>query len=413
MKKKIWPSAVNGHLHAPPSKSAAQRAIAIAALAEGGSDISGPGRCNDVLAAMDVCRSLGAKVREHHNTLQITGGIRPPGHALQCGESGLGIRMFSGVAATLSDNITLTGTGSLLQRPMHAVESSLHALGVYCKTTNGYLPIHIRGPIRGGKAIIDGSQGSQVLTGILIGSPFAESDVYLEAVGLKSKPYIDMTLDIMQAFGVTVANRAHQSFFIRSGQRYKGSRFQVEGDWSGAAFLLVAGAIAGGVKVSNLRLSSPQADRKIMEALSLAGASIREGAGWVESRQQPLRAFDFDATHCPDLFPPLAVLAANCRGRSRITGAGRLHAKESDRAKTLKETFRRMGLDIGVEEDTMFITGGQAKAATVQSHGDHRIAMAAATAALKANGPVNIEGAEAVNKSYPTFFHDLQQITSP
>ncbi len=411
MKKKIWPSAVKGHLGAPPSKSAAQRAIAIASMADGTSEILHPGRCDDVLAAIDVCLSLGVKIHEHNNTLHITGGIRAPKHALQCREAGLGIRMFSGVAATLSDNITLTGRGSLLQRPMHTVESSLQALGVYCKTANGYLPITIRGPIKGGKAILDGSASSQILTGILIGSPFAESDVHLEVVGLSSKPYIDMTLEIMRGFGVNVANRAHQSFFIRSGQRYKGSRFQVEGDWSGAAFLLVAGAIAGCVKVGNLKLSSPQADRRILEALHLAGADMAEGADWVEVRQQPLKAFDFDATHCPDLFPPLAVLAANCQGKSRITGAGRLQTKESDRAKTLTETFRRMGIHIVVDDGTMHITGGQTEAATVQSYGDHRIAMAAATAALKANGPVNIEKAEAVNKSYPAFFHHLQKIT--
>ncbi len=410
MKRKVWPSDIDGVLHAPPSKSAAQRAILIASLANGVSEILHTGTCDDVMAATGVCQTLGATIRRQGNSLHITGGIRAPEKPLHCGEAGLAIRMFSGVAATLADNVTLTGEGSLLKRPMDTIESSLKALGVSCQTTNGFLPVHVKGPLKGGHASIDGSLSSQILTGILIAAPFAETDIHLAVASLKSKPYIDLTLEIMAAFGVEVDNNNYTDFFVRAGQQYAGRHYVVEGDWSGAAFLLVAGAVAGRVMVGNLNLSSFQADKKILHALRMAGAKITEGNNWIEVVHQPLGPFSFDATHCPDLFPPLAALASNCRGESRIIGVERLRAKESDRANTLKDIFQHMGIEIRLKDNTMYIAGGKKQAATVRSHGDHRIAMAAAIAALNANGPVTIEDAQAVDKSYPGFFDDLKHI---
>ncbi len=410
MKRKVWPSEIDGVLHAPPSKSAAQRAILIASLANGVSEILRTGTCDDVMAATGVCQTLGATISRQGNSLHITGGIRTPGQPLHCGEAGLAIRMFSGVAATLDGNVTLTGEGSLLRRPMDTIESSLKALGVSCQTTNGFLPVHVRGPLKGGHAVIDGSLSSQILTGILIAAPFAEKDTHLAVTSLKSKPYIDLTLEIMAAFGVEAHNNNHTDFFVRAGQRYGGRHYVVEGDWSGAAFLLVAGAVAGRVMVGNLNLSSFQADKKILHALRMAGARVTEGNNWVEVAHQPLGPFSFDATHCPDLFPPLAALASNCRGESRITGVERLRAKESDRASTLKDIFQHMGIEIRLEDNTMYISGGKKQGATVSAHGDHRIAMAAAIAALNADGPVTIDDAQAVDKSYPDFFDDLKHI---
>lgn len=411
MRKKIWPSAVDGTLQAPPSKSAAQRAIAIASLAVGESEIIRPGRSNDVLAAINVCMALGADIRERGQSLLIKGGVRAPAHTLDCEESGLAIRMFAGVAATLGHEVTLTGAGSLLKRPMQMVEDSLKAVGVACTTHRGRLPVIVKGPIKGGHATIDASLSSQVLTGILIGAPLAGSDTHLNVKNLKSKAYIDLTLEIMNAFGVEVERQKTRHFFIRGKQQYRGCRFAAEGDWSAAAFLLVAGAIAGQIRVTGLNMISAQADRKILEALSMAGTEIIRGDDWLEVRKKPLKAFGFDATNCPDLFPPLAVLAANCRGESRIAGTGRLGAKESDRAKSLMDIFGRMGIRIREEGNALLITGGPIRAVTLDSHNDHRIAMAASIAALNAHGPINITEAESVDKSYPAFYHDLQKIS--
>jgi 3-phosphoshikimate 1-carboxyvinyltransferase len=408
------PSSIKGHLQAPASKSAAQRAIAIASLATGTSVIVRPGNCDDVQAAIRVCKQLGVHIEDFDHELHITGGIKPPGQELNCGESGLGIRMFSGIAASLNKEIELTGRGSLMNRPMSMVEQSLHAMGVACKTNNGRLPLTITGPIPGGMASIDGSQSSQVLTGILIASAFAANDVILKVNDLKSKEYVDITTRIMKLFGVNVTNNNYQEFIIPSGQQYKAARYHVEGDWSGAAFLLVAGAIAGQMSIENLDMASSQPDRKIMEALQDTGAICKTTGNLVEVKKgtTALQAFSFDATHCPDLFPPLAALAANCTGNSRIRGVARLKSKESDRAATIMDTFGKLGITISLDGDVMIIKGGRLKGANIHSHGDHRIAMAGAIAALTAEGPVTIDHAEAINKSYPEFYKDLENCTT-
>lgn len=412
----IEPSFVSGRVRAPTSKSVAQRAIAIASLCRGRSEIWFPGACDDVLAAIRVCRTMGADIQGGEDFLVVEGGLRTPLAPLQCGESGLCIRMFSGLAASFNRMVTLTASGSLLKRPMHIVEESLNALGVGCRTNNGYPPVCVKGPIRGGKAVIDGSQSSQVLSGILIASPLAASDVHLVVTNLKSIPYIDVTIRVMEAFGVSVENRDYREFLIPAHQHYQPQNFQVEGDWSGGAFLLVAGAIAGSITVNHLDTQSAQADKKILEALGAAGAKIVTGTTrarqkYISVTRKDLRAFDFDATHCPDLFPPLVALAANCSGTSRIHGIGRLKTKESDRATTLADIFGRIGVDVRFEDDTMLVTGGNLEGGRISSHGDHRIAMAGAVAALNSRLGVIIEDPGVVNKSYPGFFNDLEALT--
>jgi len=406
-----YPSRIVGRLRAPASKSVAQRAIAVASLARGRSVIGFPGRCDDVLAAIGVCRGFGAVIVEQEHALVIDGGIRVPAGALSCGESGLGIRMFSGLAATLGEEVVLTGTGSLMGRPMHMIETSLRAVGASCETTGGYLPITIKGPLKGGEAVIDGSQSSQALTGLLIAAPTATEDVILQVEDLKSREYIDITIQVMQEFGIEVMNDNYRVFTVEAGQRYRPANFRVEGDWSGAAFLLVAGAVAGSVVVDNLKKESAQPDRNILEALRLTGAIVNQTDDSVEVISQPLKGFTFDATHCPDLFPPLAALAANCSGESRIFGVSRLRNKESDRAATLMDTFGEMGISIALEGETMIIQGGNISGAHIHSHGDHRIAMAGVVAALNANSTVTINHAEAVNKSYPEFYDDIASIS--
>jgi 3-phosphoshikimate 1-carboxyvinyltransferase len=410
MKKKIRPSKVNGRIQAPPSKSFAQRAIAVAALAEGKSEILFAGTSEDVMASIKVARQLGATAGISGNSLYIQGGISPPQEALDCGEAGLSIRMFSSVAAVLSSTVTLNGRGSLLSRPMDVVEESLRAMGVECTSRNGYLPLTVRGPIKGGRVEIDGSFSSQVLTGMLIAAPYARQDMEIVVNNLKSRPYIDITMAVMKDFGAGVDNHDYARFIIRSGQRYHASRYRVEGDWSAAAFLLVAGAIGGQVQVENLNAHSPQADKAILDALRSSGAIVSVDEKSVTAVKGDLRSFEFDATHCPDLFPPLVSLASYCKGISMIRGVGRLVHKESNRAATLKEEFGKLGIEIKINDDVMEVTGGSCRGGNVFSHGDHRIAMACAVAALGGEGEVEIDGAGAVAKSYPDFFEDLETL---
>ncbi len=407
MKKKIRPSGVKGTIQAPPSKSFAQRAVAVAALAQGRSQILRPGSSDDVLAAVNVAVQLGADVNISDNILTINGGISHPAGILDCGEAGLSIRMFSSVAAIFDRPVTLSGKGSLLNRPMSVVEESLRAMGVECTTSEGFLPLTVRGPIRGGTAVTDGSLSSQVLTGMLIAAPYSRKDLEIIVNNLKSRPYIDITLEVMESFGVKAENRDYSIFSVKSGQRYRPCRYTVEGDWSAAAFLLVAGAIGGVVSVQNINPVSPQADKAILEALEKSGSSLEIKSDSVTVKKQELKAFDFDATHCPDLFPPLVSLAANCKGTTTIRGASRLVHKESNRAETLMEEFGKLDIKISVDNDVMRITGGKCSQGHVVSHGDHRIAMACAVAAIAGSGEVEIDEAEAVAKSYPDFFKDL------
>lgn len=411
MKRYVKPSAVNGEVIAPASKSVAQRVIAIASLAKGQSEILYPGQSDDVDAAIRVCRALGVSITEFQNKLVIEGGIRNPSEPLNCGESGLSIRMFSSIAAILSKPVVLTGTGSLTKRPMGIVEESVKAMGADCKTSNGFVPISVTGPIAGGRVKVDGSLSSQVLTGMLIAAPLAQNDLIIEVDNLQSKPYVDLTIDTMKAFGVEVENIDYKSFIVKSVNKYKPTVFTVEGDWSGAAFLLVAGAIAGSIRVKNLTPFSKQADRAILDALMQVGAKVSIFENAIEVSKKQLTPFHFDATHCPDLFPPLVALAAHCKGESRILGVSRLRVKESDRAATLQQEFAKLGVEVKINGELMQIFGGKVKGGKVQSHGDHRIAMACAVAALAADGEVEIDDAEAVGKSYPEFFEDMERIT--
>ncbi|HHV03649.1 MAG: 3-phosphoshikimate 1-carboxyvinyltransferase [Bacteroidales bacterium] len=411
MRKSVKPSEVKGKILALSSKSVAQRAIAAATMTKGVSEILHPGSCDDTRSAIAVCQSLGAEIVEDPDRLVIRGGLKLPQKPLFCGEAGLGIRMFSAIAATLEGEVVLTGHGSLLKRPMHIIEDALVRLGAQCTTCKGLLPVRTVGPLTGGSAIIDGSMSSQVLTGLLMAAPRAQKDVVLIVNNLQSKPYIDITLDLMRDFGVEVDNNSYKEFHIRVGQEYQPRAYQVEGDWSGAAFMLVAGAIAGSIEVENLNTRSHQADRAILDALKRAGAyvSIREDGVLV--KKDNLIGFDFDATHCPDLIPPLVALAACCTGRSTFLGARRLRVKESDRAAALQQEFAKLGITIKVDGDVMVVEGGNIYPADTYAHGDHRIAMAAGVVSLAGKGLVNIDGAESVAKSYPDFWDDLANIS--
>lgn len=412
MKVSISPSTINGHITANPSKSAMQRAVAAALLAKGKSSIYNPGLSNDCLAAMDVAEKLGATVERFPDHVEITSnGVQPVNPEINCGESGLGIRMFTPITALSDQTITIKGHGSLTTRPMDFFEKVLPQVGVSCTTNDGKLPLVIKGPIQPRDITIDGSLSSQFLTGMLMAYGANAENVSIKVGDLKSKPYVDLTLQIMAHFGVKVANENFETFRFGARQAYKAKDYTVEGDWSGAAFLLVAAAVAGKAEVHHLNTQSAQSDKAILQALESAGAQILPGVFTIITAKDKLSPFTFDATDCPDLFPPLVALAANCNGVSTFSGVSRLAHKESDRGITLQEEFAKMGIKIELDGDEMRVHGGTGiKAATVHSRFDHRIAMACAVAALTADGPVVIEEAEAINKSYPEFYDHISKL---
>ncbi|HRW84904.1 MAG TPA: 3-phosphoshikimate 1-carboxyvinyltransferase [Bacteroidales bacterium] len=405
----VSPSSVRGTVKAPPSKSMTQRGIAAALLSDGESTIINPSFCNDSLAALSIAENLGAVICKTSEELKITGKGKPLFTTLDCGESGLAIRMFSPVAALLPDEITMTGRGSLVNRPMSMIVDALTRLGVACKSNKGFLPLTIRGPLSGGECEIDGSLSSQLLTGLLMALPVAENDSFIKVNNLKSRPYIDMTLEVLEYFGISVTNNRYHEFRIAGGQKYKAARFAVESDWSGGAFLLVAGAIAGGLTVEGLRANSSQSDKAILTALDRAGAKMNISERSVNIVSSGLNSFEFDSTESPDLFPPLVTLASFCRGTSGIKGVHRLTHKESNRAEALVTEFSKLNVKIEISGDYMLVTGSRPGGGVTNSHNDHRIAMALATAALGATEKIVIKDAECINKSYPGFYDDIRK----
>jgi 3-phosphoshikimate 1-carboxyvinyltransferase len=410
MERSVEPSFVSGLVKAPSSKSMTQRAIAAAMLADGESQILNPSYCDDSLAAMSIAVSLGARVEPEADKVKITGSGELKEKKLNCGESGLAIRMFSPVAALYDEEIIMTGAGSLKKRPMQMIGDALNQLGAKCISTGGFLPLTIKGPLKGGECEIDGSISSQLLTGLLMSLPLADDDSRIKVNNLKSKPYIDMTIGLLRDFGVKVSNENYELFQVPGRQKYLAGKYEVESDWSGGSFLLVAGAINGNLIVSGLHTGSFQSDMAILKALERAGAKIKISDGHIEVSKSALKAFEFDATESPDLFPPLVALASYCEGITKLRGAARLLHKESNRAAALLEEFGKMNIKAELKDDYLFVTGGQVKGARVSSHDDHRIAMAAAVAALGATGTVFIKDSHCVAKSYPGFFDDLRKI---
>lgn len=429
MRATVYPNTLRGEQVAPASKSSMQRACAAALLHRGTTRILNPGHSNDDLAAIDVIQKLGAIVKtedaskEKINSTSIivhSNGVQPIGDTMNCGESGLGIRMFTPIAALSDQSITVEGIGSLLKRPMHFFDTIFPKLGIEIQSQAqaGYLPIQIKGPLKPANIEVDGSLSSQFLTGLLMAFAATENtNAVIEVQGLKSKPYIDLTLSVLNTFGWKVQHQDYKRFeFLAHPPLADHIDYTVEGDWSGAAFLLVAGAIAGPIVVKGLQLNSTQADKAVMQALKDAGASIdiNENAiqiGPAKDKVGSLNAFEFDATHCPDLFPPLVALAAVCSGVTILHGVSRLAHKESDRGLTLQKEFAKLGIRIELNEDRMMVYGGTGIiGAEVFSQHDHRIAMACGVAALCADGPITITDAEAVNKSYTDFFKHLQHL---
>ncbi|MDB5198233.1 MAG: 3-phosphoshikimate 1-carboxyvinyltransferase [Chitinophagaceae bacterium] len=414
---KIQPSTISGTVNASASKSSMQRACAAALLKEGDTIIGNPGKSNDDLAALDVIQKLGATVKQQGNDLLVSSkGINPVSPEINCGESGLGLRMFAPIASLNPQEIILNGSGSLLQRPMNFFDEIFPLLKIDIQSNNGKLPIKIKGPLKPADITIDGSLSSQFLTGLLMAYAKAcTAPVTIRVNDLKSKPYIDLTLQVMKYFGWDVKNSSYKEFYFTptTNHQLPTTNYIVEGDWSGAAFLLVAGAIAGEIIVEGLDVNSPQADKAILSALKDAGAKMSVEENKIMISPAELKSFDFDATDCPDLFPPLVALAAYCNGTTNIKGVTRLAHKESNRALSLQQEFKKMGVEIEVKGDNMLINGNtRLTGANVHSHHDHRIAMACAVAALKAGGETVISDADAINKSYPDFYDHLQKLNA-
>lgn len=414
MMKSVTSAEIHGRITAPGSKSAAQRALACALVARGRSVIAHATLCDDVAASLRAVKALGSGVSEESGVFTIMGGIQDRPALIDCGEAGLAIRMFSPIAALISSEVTLAAHGSLRRRPLGMIRDGLSPLGISVTLAGEQIadgaPVLIRGPLAPSDAImLDGSLSSQFLTGVLIALASLDAQSVVTVRNLKSRPYIDMTIEMITRFGGVVRNENYERFTVQGGGLIARD-ISVEGDWSGAAFPAVAAAVAGRAAIANLDAHSAQADIAVLDALAAAGAALSFERDVLTVERGSLNAFTFDATECPDLFPPLAALAARCRGVSAITGISRLAHKESPRDIAIRDEFAKAGIAVTLEGDTMHIAGGEPISCVMDSRGDHRMAMAAAVLFAGTGRQVRIAGAECVSKSYPGFYDDMMAL---
>ena len=411
----IKPYQLHGQMHAVSSKSYLQRALAIASMAGSISELRNVQWSTDSEAALNIAVKLGCSTRQSNENLWITPGKPAPGELVfDCRESGLSLRIFSCIAATLVRPVKVTGTGTLLKRPLDPLIDILRENGVKVQSEKGKLPMIITGPMTGGSIFVDGSFSSQIISGLLITLPLLTVDSELEISNPTSTPYIGMTLGIIEQFGVDISHEGFKNYRIRGNQQYKGTTYQVESDWSAVSNFLVAAAASGEIIISGLNPKSMQGDRAILEILENCGAEISWKDGLLNVRKDKLISFQFDATHHPDLFPPLVILASACTGSSIIKGTQRLLHKESNRQNALKDLLKALGGSFTTAGDELVIHGsGSLQGGKVECHNDHRIAMAAAAAGAIATGDIEINEPGVISKSYPDFFQDLDSCTIP
>lgn len=409
----IKPKTYQGIIHIPPSKSDSQRAILIAALGNGTSVLINVGSSNDEMAMLANAEKLGAVItRIDEKTLSVAGNFdQTIVSELNCGESGLGARLLTPVATLKTQPVTLTGEGSLVRRDQTFFERFLPQMGVNVQLTNEKLPIRVSGPLKPGTYSVDGSESSQYISGLLIAFSQTEGTTLLQVENSTSKPYIDMTLHTLKSFGVHIEEEEKEIYKITGKQPITEASYTIDGDWSSASYWLTAAALGMKISVQGLSLSSKQADKAILNAFMLAGCRILNTENGLKIDGTDRKPLDFNATDCPDLFPALTTYAALTPGLSRIKGVHRLANKESNRGKALQQEFTKLGVAIRVEEDTMFIEGVETLLpAVVSSHNDHRIAMCLAIASIAGRVELTIEQADAVGKSYPGFWEDLEAL---
>jgi 3-phosphoshikimate 1-carboxyvinyltransferase len=410
MLHEIKPASLHGKMKMPASKSFVQRFIAAASLANGMSVIHNPGRSEDVLASMAVAEKLGMYARTLSNGDIMLQPDKPfAGGVLFCRESGLCARMFAPIAATFGRDFSIDGERSLKRRHLLHELRQLEQFGMSVNAVNGDIPISLSGKLKSAAAVIDASRSSQLLTGLLMALPVCDQDSSVIADSLVSKPYVDMTVDMLKRCGVEVANEGPE-YFIRGNQTYKPIETDAETDWSAASNIMVAAALCGELEISGLNNDSFQADKTIVSVFERSNVDYT----WLDDssmivRQSNPKAFSLDLTDAPDLFPAVVPLALRADGPCRFTHVNRLVNKESNRLKAVIREYTKMGARFEEQgDDSVIVYPGKLHFSNVNSWGDHRIVMSLSIAGM-ANQGVSIHDSGHVAKSWPDFFNQIQK----
>ena len=415
MKASIVTPPRGGTVKAVSSKSHAHRVLIAAALAENETRIACSDVNEDIRATVGCLEALGAKIRYEDGVFTVIPLRRPlPGglRTLDCGESGSTLRFMLPVACALGADASFIMRGRLPQRPLSPLHEELAAH--HCTLSEqGVSPLTVSGSFSGGVFKITGNVSSQFITGLLFALPLLTEDSQIDIVGkLESRPYVDLTLQVLKTFGIEIEEHGG-SFFIPGGQQYRSPEtLTVEGDWSNAAPWLVLGAVSDTpVTITGLDLGSLQGDKTFIYVLQRFGAEVVIDANSVTVRGGQLKGIDMGVRDIPDLVPMITVVALAAEGQTRILSAARLRLKECDRLNGTSETLRALGAQITETHDSLLIDGGhKLHGGSVDSQNDHRIVMMAAIASVLCGGTIEISQAEAVNKSYPRFFEDLTSL---
>ncbi len=403
---------IKGTISAPPSKSYTHRALIIAGLAQGESEIKNHLESGDTLATIKALEAFGVGFRKYKNKLLVNGSsgiLATPKAPIDCENSGTTMRLMSSIA-TLDGAAVLTGDASLQRRPMQPLLDALGQLGVKAISIkgNGYPPIKIQGGgITGGTAKIRGDVSSQFISSLLISAPYSKRGVAVElTTELKSRPYVDITLETMRAFGVEARNDGYRLIAVDGGQSYKARTYAVEGDYSSASYFLALAALTGSeITAKNLAMDSKQADSAILNILKEMGAEVKAGREKIVVKGGALKGVEVDLSDAPDLLPTIAALACKADGETLIKNVEHARYKESDRISACAREFRKFKVDIREAKDGLTIRGsGELAGAAVESGGDHRMAMALTIAGLAARGTTIVKNAECADISYPGFY---------
>ncbi|MCS3924650.1 3-phosphoshikimate 1-carboxyvinyltransferase [Methanosalsum natronophilum] len=416
MEVHIEKSNIQGEVYAPSSKSYTHRALTIGLLSNN-TTIYRPLLSNDTKSTIYACKMFGAdiKIDDHKIVIKgVNGAPKIPDDVINIGNSGTTLRFMTSISS-LTDGITvLTGDESIRARPNDPLLKALSTLGVQAFSTrnNGCAPLVIKSGFKGGHVEINGSISSQFISSLLLTCPLQTEDVTINVNGkLKSKPYVDITLQLIEKSGVHIINDNYSRFCIKAGQIYNLNEYTVPGDFSSASYILAAAAILGnGVTVRNLYPSS-QGDMYILDILKKMGADVQwnKSKGDVAVRPSNLKGITIDVSSTPDLVPTIAVLAAVADGKTIITNAEHVRYKETDRLHAMNIELSKMGINVVEKKDELIIMGGKLKSASLDGWHDHRIVMALTIAGLVA-GNTTITKAESVSISYPNFFDDLRDL---
>ncbi|MCL2462359.1 MAG: 3-phosphoshikimate 1-carboxyvinyltransferase [Defluviitaleaceae bacterium] len=403
----------HGVIQMPPSKSVSHRALICAGLAEGRSVLRGLSESEDINATIACMSALGARFSAESGEMSAEGCFpKPDGRVLDCGDSGSTLRFLIPIAALTGEDILFAGTGrlSVLERPLGPYREAFARRGVTLEADGGRL--RLSGGLKPGIFPLDGKVSSQFVSGLLFALPLLDGDSAVRLTSaLESASYVDLTLDALEKFGITVENREYKEFLVKGGQKYRPAEYRAEADFSQAAFFLAAGALGADCECAGLDKASRQGDRQFLDILRQCGIELIEREnGNIKAVPGKTRGVTVDMSDIPDLAPPLAALLCFCEGTSELVNAGRLRFKECDRLAALAGELGKLGAKIEEKPDGIVITGVKSlKGGEAGSRNDHRIAMALAVAAIRADGPVYVEGSECVSKSYPGFWEEYSR----